>query len=704
MKQWGIVVLWVVVGGWVGAAWAEDGPATLSISPRVPDESAMVDEILVTATRGPMASFDTPYSADVIGSRQMADRAYRTVPQALRDIPGVMIQETSPGQGSPFIRGFTGRDNLMMIDGIRLNNSTNRSGPMQYWNTVDALSLERLEVVKGPGSVLYGSDAIGGTVNAITINPWSPGSSDQPIGYGARGYFRASSAERSLIGRGEVSLGYEDKLGFVGGLTAKDFGELQGGDSVGGQPHTGYEEYDADFKGEYFLNADTRLTMLHQRVRQNNVPRTHRLADAATWRGTTHGSDRRLDYDEERELTAMQFHADHIEDSFIQSLVASVSWQVASEVEDRIKSSGGESLQGFDVGTLGFFVQATSVSPIGKLTYGLDFYHDNVNSFSTTNPIQGPVADDATYDLLGVFVQDQIDLAERLTLILGGRFTFAAADAGHVDDPSDGVSGVGDISLSDQWTNASGSARLNYQLVPDQLNIYGGISQAFRAPNIEDLTSLTIQRSGEQAIPSPGLEPETYLAYEVGLKARNQRFTAEIAYYYTMIFDPVVVQPTGGISPGGDVIVAKTNAGRGYVNGIEAGAAYEVFDHVQLFGNIAWQEGEIEDDYLSRVMPLTGQIGVRVESAKRDLWAEIQMVTADKADKLSSADRSDTQRIPPGGTPGYAVVHLRGGWKVCANATLYAAVENIADADYRVHGSGSNMPGRNFIFGLEVKF
>ncbi|MFA7238420.1 MAG: hypothetical protein WC058_16305, partial [Phycisphaeraceae bacterium] len=61
-------------------------------------------------------------------------------------------------------------------------------------------------------------------------------------------------------------------------------------------------------------------------------------------------------------------------------------------------------------------------------------------------------------------------------------------------------------------------------------------------------------------------------------------------------------------------------------------------------------------------------------------------------------------RIPPGGTPGYAVVHLRGGWKVCPNTTLYAAVENIADADYRVHGSGSNMPGRNFIFGLEVRF
>ncbi|MFA7237322.1 MAG: TonB-dependent receptor, partial [Phycisphaeraceae bacterium] len=682
MKQWGIVVLWITVGGWIGVAWAEENaPATLSISPEIP---GVVDEILITATRGPAAVFDTPYSADVIGSRQMADRAYRTVPQALRDIPGVMIQETSPGQGSPFIRGFTGRDNLMMIDGIRLNNSTNRSGPMQYWNTVDALSLDRLEVVKGPGSVLYGSDAIGGTVNAITINPWSY--QQEGIGYGARGYFRASSAERSLIGRGEVSLGYEQTLGFVGGLTAKDFGELQGGDSVGGQPHTGYEEYDADFKGEYFLNADTRLTMLHQRTRQNNVPRTHTYGDAARWHGTNSGTDRRRDYDEERELTYLQLHADNIEDSFIQSLAASISWQDAGEVLDRTKSNGSGSQQGFDVGTLGFFVQATSESPIGKLTYGLDYYRDHVNSFDTTNAIQGPVGDDASYDLLGVFVQDQMDLTERLAVILGGRFTFAAVDAAHVDDPTDGTAGAGDISVSDDWTNFSGSARLAYQIVPEKLNAYGGVSQAFRSPNLYDLTSQSVSQSGQQSQPAIGLKPERYLSYEVGLKARDRRYSAEIAYYYTMIFDPLVSRFTGNFSPAPDnfPINESVNAGQGHVNGIEAGGAYEVLDHVQVFGNIAWQEGEVDGDYLSKMMPLMGQIGVRVESAKRDLWAEIQMVTADKADKLSGSDRSDTNRIPPGGTPGYAVVHLRGGWKVCPNTTLYAAVENIADADYRV--------------------
>lgn len=710
----GMLSLGVLAGMTCPEAWAVeervgDTPTAVTTVSRdeidkLPVGTITLDKVLITATRNPETAFQTPASSDVVDAQQLQRRAYRTVPQALRDIPGVMVQETSPGQGSPYIRGFTGRDNLFMIDGVRLNNSTNRSGPMQYWNSVDAQSLDRVEVVKGPGSVLYGSDAVGGTVNAITISPWAY--RDTGVGYGARAYLRGSTAERSFQGRGEVTVSYDQTIGFVGGITLKDFGDLQGGRNTGTQNSTNYEEYDADLKGEYFFNPDTRLTILHQRVRQNDVPRSHRYAGASTYAGTTTGSDRRLQYDEERELTYVQFHADNIEESFVQSVTASVSWQVASEVEDRVRSNMARSLRGFDVGTLGFIIQAVSQTPIGKLTYGLDYYRDHVNSFDSSNPIQGSVADDATYDLLGIFIQDQIELAEDLELILGGRFTYAGADANKVDDPSDGMAGVGLISLEDQWTNLSGSARLSYHVVPDHVNVWAGVSQAFRSPNLEDLTSLNIARSGEQAIPSPNLDAETYLAFEAGVKAKDDRLSAEVAWYYTFMFDPLVTMPTGGTSPPPDSfpIVAKTNSGQGFVTGIEAGAAYEIFDHVEIFGNIAWQEGEVNHDYISRVMPLMGQVGVRVESADRKLWGEVQVVMADKAVKLSAGDIGDTQRIPPGGTPGYGVVHLRGGWKVHDNFTLTAAIENVGDEDYRVHGSGSNMPGRNFILTGEVRF
>ena len=136
-----------------------------------------LETLVVTPTRREQAMLDVPYSVDFV-SKERLEQA-RSLPQALRDVPGVMVQETGPAQGSPYIRGFTGFRTLTLIDGIRLNNSVFRDGPNQYAGTIDPFSLSGIEVVKGPSSVLYGSDAIGGTVNALTKDPeiW-----DRPIG------------------------------------------------------------------------------------------------------------------------------------------------------------------------------------------------------------------------------------------------------------------------------------------------------------------------------------------------------------------------------------------------------------------------------------------------------------------------------------------------------------------------------------------
>ncbi|MBI4711972.1 MAG: TonB-dependent receptor plug domain-containing protein, partial [Planctomycetes bacterium] len=120
------------------------------------------DEIVVTASRREAKVFDSPYTISVIDSEEIQSRQMsRTTPDILSEEPAVMLQKTSMGQGSPYLRGFTGFRNVFLIDGIRLNNSTFREGPNQYWNTVDPFTIQRLEIVKGPASVLYGSDAIG---------------------------------------------------------------------------------------------------------------------------------------------------------------------------------------------------------------------------------------------------------------------------------------------------------------------------------------------------------------------------------------------------------------------------------------------------------------------------------------------------------------------------------------------------------------
>ncbi len=672
-----------------------------------------LNTVVVTATRSEANPFDTPYSVDVVSADRLRDAGFRTTPEALREVPGVMVQKTAHGQGSPFIRGFTGFRNVLLIDGIRLNNSVFRDGPNQYWNTVDPLSVQRLEVVKGPSSVLYGSDAIGGTVNAITRSPYTYGEGRQ---VGGRAYYRVSSAENSHTGRGELSFTADDAFGFLGGGTGKHFGDLIGGDDIGRQPDTGYDEYDADFKTEYLLDPDTKLVALHQRVRQNNVPRTHRTIFAKSFEGTTVGSELQRDLDQERELTFIQLHAENV-DSFFDTFRVSFSHQRQSETRHRIRppSGGGPGpnrvdIQGFDVDTFGFWAQLESQSPIGRLTYGVEYYHDNVNSSSSSNPIQGPVADDATYDLLGLFVQDTVPVGDAIELTLGGRYTYARADANRVQDPNTG----NPISITDDWNSVVGSIRAVYHVdEQDHWNIFGGVSQGFRAPNLSDLTRLDTARSNEIETPSPGLDPEYFISFEAGVKANYDTFTLQAAYFYTDIEDMIVRVPTGNLI-GGDSEVTKRNAGDGFVQGVEVGASMQVYPQWTLFGALTWMEGEVDTfptsapvvtrEPMDRVMPLTGLVGLRWDHPDNRFWAEAVVTLADKQDKLSTRDQSDTQRIPPGGTPGYELLTIRGGWHVNDNVTLTLAIENILDEDYRIHGSGQNEPGRNLVFAVDMTF
>ena len=138
-----------------------------------------------------------PYSSDSLDGETLRTRkAVRTLPEALREVPGVMVQKTGYGQGAPFIRGFTSQRTLLLIDGIRLNNAVFREGPNQYWNTVDPFTIDRLEVVKGPSSVLYGSDAIGGTVNVITRGRSPLQTSEAGNGNYRRNWFRRQGPRR----------------------------------------------------------------------------------------------------------------------------------------------------------------------------------------------------------------------------------------------------------------------------------------------------------------------------------------------------------------------------------------------------------------------------------------------------------------------------------------------------------------------------
>lgn len=698
---------WLLVAVGLGAGTAAAEPES---------ESVVLPEVVVTAMRAERPLAEVPYTGFVVDRADLQEAAPRTTPAALRGQPSVLLQKTSYGQGSPYLRGFTGFRTLMLIDGIRLNNSVFRDGPNQYWNTVDPWAVGRYEIVLGPASVLYGSDAVGGTVNAMSYAP--PEWEGQPSVHPRVG-FRGATADESVQVRAGAGGRASEKLGFTGGVTWKDFGDIRGGKDVGEQPHTGYEEWDFDLRTDYDLSEIARLTLGYQQVNQNDAWRTHKTIYGIEWEGLEHGSELERSLDQDRMLLYLRL-AGTPRSGAVDAYRLTLSRQGQEEERYRLRDDERSDEQGFDVTTWGVAVEFESDSDWGKWVYGMEYYRDEVDSWRRNYnadgslksvAVQGPVADDASYDLVGVFIQNTFaTTGGALEWTPGLRYTWAGLDAGRVEDPVSGEATARD----DSWDQVTGSLRL---LAPFGENrdhaLYAGLSQGFRAPNLSDLTRLDSARSSEIETPVDDLAPEKFLSAEIGGRVRGEWLFASASAYCTWIEDMIVRTPTGNIVDELDE-VTKQNAGDGYVGGVELVLGGDLTEdwHLHLMG--AWMDGKVdtyptsepvqEREYISRLMPLTGQAVLRWQPAGEFFWIEGVLDAAAKADRLSTSDENDTQRIPPGGTPGYVVGTLRGGVTVMKTCRLTLALENLADEDYRIHGSGVNEPGRQLVVQMDCTF
>jgi hemoglobin/transferrin/lactoferrin receptor protein len=636
------------------------------------------------------------------------ERMARTVPEAMREMPSVMIQKTGHGQGSPYLRGWTGFRTLMLVDGVRLNNSLFRDGPNQYWSTVDPLSLDRMELVLGPGSVLYGSDAIGGMVQVFTSDPLAR----RAGGETGRLYLRGASAERGLASRVEVLTDAGENAAAQAGITVKRHGNLR--DGSGRQPNTAYDEWAVDAKVSGWGSNESRWTLAYQETEILDAPRTHRTTAAVPFRGTAAGNDQRLDFDQSRRLMYGAWEQPHTAGN-LRDLRAILSWHRQAETETRIRNTGRRDENKFTVNTLGLSLQGSLGEPDSSFTVGSDIYWDRVSSAATrfapgertgTRQIQGPVGDDADYITAGLFAQHRRSFHEDWELVLGVRGEWAGADVGRFENPETGDPD----SLSENWQTAVGSGQI-IRRFDGGWQTHAGISQGFRAPNLSDLTSFGVARSGEVETPSPDLDPERFLNYELGIRRTEGTFRGELTLWYTDVSDLIGRKPTGQTRDG-EPVVTKTNASDGFMQGVELTLEWLPHAAWRAWFTASWQEGRVdsfsaedqrETEYFSRLMPLTAHLGIRHTLSER-VWVEGVITHAEKADKLSAGDRRDTQRIPEGGTPGFTVAHLRTGWQLDPQTSLSVAVENLFDETYRIHGSGLNEPGRNLVVALDRRF
>jgi hemoglobin/transferrin/lactoferrin receptor protein len=677
----------------------------------------LLDPLVATASRIETAESDTPYTVEELTSDYLRENTRRTLPEAFQFTPGVLVQKTTHGHGSPFVRGFTGRQNLLMVDGVRINNSAWRSGPVQYWNTIDPYSIDHIELVKSQGSVLFGSDAIGGTVNAYTR---SSGFQDEQDGeffsHGAAYYEYRSNGDDSHIGRIESSFGVGGKYGVMFGVTGKDFGDIRDS-AVGVMRNTGYPEQDLDFRFDMALNAQTTLTLVHQQVNQDNVSRWHRTLFNPGWQHSGHvaapGTWLANTYDQERSLTYARVEQVNDDGSFIKRWNATVSYQTARDSESQYRSATDRRYQIAEVDTVGFDLSFESPFGEGDLLYGLDYYQDKVESEGYRkrgaaallyDPTFRPLADDSTYDLFGAFVQYVWKPTDVFELTAGTRYTYAEAELGRYYDSTARADVYGS---QRDWDNVVGSLRALYRLNPCW-SIYGGASQAFRAPNLDDLSGNLTSRSGVAATGSADVDPEEYLTYEIGTRHTTDNTSLNLAMFYTDIDDLIVAVPT---TPGGATTVA-TNGRDGYVYGVELEGAWRFHPQWTVSGFAAWQDGRTEtsafvggpivDEPGSRLLPLTGSLALRWTAPSDKFWVEGRVLAAAEEDRLSASDRADVQRIPTLGTPSYMVYMLHGGWQATDHLELTAGLENISDDDYRNHGSGQNEAGFNAILGAKV--
>lgn len=669
------------------------------------DVLQQLDPTIVTAGRSEESLADSPYTVEVYDAAFIEDNTRRSLPEVLEFTPGVLVQKTAYGHGSPFIRGFTGRQNLLLVDGVRLNNSTWRGGPVQYWNTVDSYAIDHMELVKSQGSVLYGSDAAGGTLNVFSK---SSGFADEAQGafftHGSAYYEYRTNGEGSHVGRIESSFGVGGKYGVFLGLTGKEFGDIEDS-AVGRMKNTGYPEQDLDFRFDMALGPNTTMTLAHQYVNQDSVWRWHRTVFNPGW---VHGSHVAVPgtflsniYDQERSLTYLKVAGENPEDAaWVQRWNATLSWQKTQDSEVQYRKPTDRRMAGIDLDTYGVDLSLESRLGPGTLVYGLDYYMDEARSDAYRNGVfratDRPVADDASYHLFGAFTQYEWHAAAPLTITGGLRYTYAEAewDYYRAQGATADQGGRGD------WDNLSASLRAIYD-ANDCWSIYGGLSQAFRAPNLNDLTGSTLALAGLTSYGSPDLDAEKFLTAEIGTRFRSGSVSGDVACFYTWTRDAIT-----GVVVGGNSI--STNGEDGYIYGIEAEGAWQIDSCWSLNGMFAWNEGKTDtlangERWMTRLLPFTSSLALRWTAPDAKLWIEGRVLGAVGEDRIHPANQaSDNQRIPTGGTPGYVVAMLHAGYRPCDHFELTCGIENLFDEDYRNHGSGQNQPGLNGILGAKV--
>jgi outer membrane receptor protein involved in Fe transport len=670
----------------------------------------VLNKVTVTATRTPKQVLQTASPVVVVDSSRIRETLPNGVAELLRESPGMDITGTGTNQGRPVIRGQRGQRILLLEDGIRLNNTRRQQDFGEIPGLVGLDAISRVEVVRGPASVLYGTDAIGGVINLITAHPVLRGSARRINGrvgyvYGTSDRQQRPSSELAgQIGRFGFTAAASYRNAKPYDAPAGSFGDVTLADETRVMD-TGVRDEFESFEGAYGLTDHQSLSVKLSHYSADNAG--FGFVDNAAL-GTPGAPSIQIRYPDQRyHKVSLQYRANAL------GLPFADRTEVTAYTSDNDRTltlgvfvpfgagtppGAGVSVDNrnfTDVRTTGLRAEAAKAFGRQVLTYGMDFFRDrsdNTDSSVTTIIGFGPphpqlndtaTTPNAAFRSVGLFAQGDIAVASRLSLVLGARWQSVNARTRatpKIETPL--------TESTDQTT--VGAANVLYRLT-DGVNLIASVGRAFRSPNLIErfFKGATPEGSGYQ-IPNAALKPEKSLDVDLGVKVGTKNLYGEAFVFRNDVRDGIRIAPTGTkvgafnafqnvnvdkIRDQGAELLVQSSIGHGF----DVGGTYTRYSSKNVLDPL----NPVGDTYSSKI---TGTLGWRAPSGR--FWSEyaVRMNGKRKDVNLGSS--------PVGAVlPSFTVHALRGGARLFnignVSNDLTVVVNNLTNRLYSEFSNAS---------------
>lgn len=730
-------------------------------------ESEQLDEVVLSVFRSKNKAARIAEQVAVLTKGEIQAISPQTSADLLATVPGIRVQKSQFGGGSPVMRGMESNRVLLVVDGVRMNNAIYRKGHLQNSITISPNQLDRTEIVFGPSSVIYGSDALGGVIHYYTKTPRLSEEEEVRSNF----FSRFSTVNNEVTTSVSAELSFKKWASFTS-ITYSDFGDLRMGknrshgfDSWGKvfaysentnnfynpnptpnsdvnlQRNTGYTQTDILQKFFVPLTKKTDLKLNLQYSTSSNIPRFDRLTELSS--GTLkfaewfYGPQDRLLLSSQLEISpdkkwlrkgTFTGAYQNIKESRVQRKFNSLERSYREE-EVNIFSFNGD-----------FLVPLTGDNK-RHLTYGFEFTYNDVKSrgfgrmlsvsgnsitgFTGAFPVQSRYPDGgSSYTSTAVYTGYRQDISDFSTLNIGARFTHTHLEAKWVDNVFITLP-QSDITLD----NSAVTATIGYVYKPNKnWQINSVVSSGFRSPNIDDVGRVR-EKSGDVTVPNMGVRPEFAYNAEIGIQKyfNDRKFRVSGVVYYTLLDDYIVrdnftINGSSVILYDGEFgnIVSNQNRDTAYITGFTASYQGKISDKFSTSGSVTFTEGNAYDtgEPLSSIPPLFGQFDVNYRySDKLEFGANLRFNGKKDISDFNITEGIDNHDLTPivnenvqdalerfYGSPAWTVIGVNGRYIANSHWTFQGSIDNIFDQHYREFASGISGPGRNFSFSVIANF